>query len=204
LTTSGTTTITDSSGTWTAVPLLDIFSSFVARLYYKVATGSDTYSWDFGPSTGWTLHVVEASGCSGVLIDYAQQEQNNTTPDSCTPATPATANALVFTGYADKSETVPIAQPSGYTALLPTPGGVLHYGTNFVVMGASAYKISSGASENAQWSRPDSGFAGVGVYLFEASAGVGGGATWMPGFTLEGGGPRAVVVASGMTPRGGA
>lgn len=176
VTSSGTPTITGPSG-WTAVPQLNIFANFRARLFYKIATGSDSYACGLGSSNSWTISVTEWTNMPSTpnLRVYAQQEQNSTTPTSGATGSASVANDLVYTGLADSYETAAITQPSGYTVIQPPPANVLHYGVSFQMMGAVSFKVATGATEEAQWTR-DSGFSGVGVYVFEGGGAGGGGA----------------------------
>lgn len=174
ITTTGTPTITGPAG-WTAVAQLAIFTSYQARLFYRIATGSESYTCSLSVSESWTASVSEYSGMLNppTLRTSAQREQNTATPSSGATGVPSVATDLVFSGFGDGSGAIN-SVPTGYTGILPSPGGVLHYGSAFVVMGATAYKVASGATEDPQWTLDSGRFAGVGVYVFEAAGGVGG------------------------------
>lgn len=204
VTVNGTSDISDPSAEWTAVPQLAVFANFRARLFYKLATGSDTIAFALSAAASWTISVQEWSGTAAVplLRTYAQQEQNSTTPESGATPDNASEDDLVLSALCDSYETAPITEPSGYTQVLASPGPVFHYGTSFVMMGAVAWKAAAGGTtENAAWTR-DGGFSGVGVYVFAAGEAEGGGGgddlTWMPRQQMAGGRARHMT-ASGMS-----
>lgn len=170
----GTTTCTAPTG-WTKIHADEpIYTNYVLCAATKIATGSDVYTWTISASMSWALGVVEFSDIGSATATTFGLADRNTSAPAVTSAGASASGTLVIAGLVDTYEAA-LVGPSGYTALVLTPASTLHYGGNFVAMGALAWKISAGATETATWGQSDSHFTGLGIYTFSAGGGGGGG-----------------------------
>ena len=174
VTVNGTATCTAAPSGWTTTSdtTLGIFGNFGQCAAWKIASGSDAYGWTLSAVAGHTAAVIEYSGMGATPTLALVSQANNTNTPSSGNITAANGDLVIAT-LTDSYETAALTNPTGYTGRTLTGASQVHYGTAFAMMGALADKVSSGATENPQWTMSDTHFAGVGAYVFTPSGGGG-------------------------------
>lgn len=169
---AGTTTCTAPSG-WTKVhPDEPVYANYVICAATKTATGSDDYTWGLSTSASWAIGIVEFSGVSSpTAVLSATSDQNDVAPFVSVGG--VTAGHLVIAGLVDTYEAA-LTGPAGFTALTLSPASGVHYGGNFVAMGALAWKVSGGGTETATWGQSDGHFTGLHISTYAVGGGGGG------------------------------